>query len=113
MLSELLGLLPKPYPIPVLLVQHISEGFEQGFAAWLSTRTGQPVHLATAGQRERRGGKRWEFYAKSVAPVKTGRRKQVSTMEQLQNIEQVLPREESNPGRPNPCAAWSNPRSEA
>jgi len=43
----------------------------------------------------------------------TGMRKQVSTMEQHQEIEQVLPREESTPGKPNPCAARSDSRSEA
>ena len=28
-------------------------------------------------------------------------------------IEQVLPREESTPGKPSPCAAWGDPRGEA
>jgi hypothetical protein len=54
-----------------------------------------------------------EFNAKTVAPVKTGKRKQVSTMEQHQKIEQVLPREESNPGKPIPCAARGDSRGEA
>jgi two-component system chemotaxis response regulator CheB len=35
----------------VLLVQHISEGFEEGFARWLSDATGQPARLAEDGQR--------------------------------------------------------------
>ncbi len=34
----------------MLLVQHITHGFEAGFAAWLSERTGQPVRLAEDGQ---------------------------------------------------------------
>ena len=50
-LMEILGLLPRPYPVPILLVQHISKGFEEGFATWLSSQTSQPVRLATDGQR--------------------------------------------------------------
>ena len=51
--------------------------------------------------------------AKTEAPVKAGRRKQVSKMERHREIEQVLPREESTPGKPNPCAAWGDSRGEA
>lgn len=50
-LLEVFSAIPKPYPIPVLLVQHISRGFEDGFARWLSDVTGQPVAIATPGQR--------------------------------------------------------------
>jgi hypothetical protein len=28
-------------------------------------------------------------------------------------MDQVLPREELDPGKPNPCAAWGDPRGEA
>jgi hypothetical protein len=30
-----------------------------------------------------------------------------------QVIEQVLPQEESTPGKPRPCAAWGDPHGEA
>jgi two-component system, chemotaxis family, protein-glutamate methylesterase/glutaminase len=50
-LSEVLGLLPGPYPLPVLVVQHIAQGFEEGFANWLAGQTGQAVCLATDGQK--------------------------------------------------------------
>jgi two-component system, chemotaxis family, protein-glutamate methylesterase/glutaminase len=50
-LVQILSALPKEFPIPILLVQHISRGFEDGFARWLSRTTGQPVGLAHAGQR--------------------------------------------------------------
>lgn len=50
-LMEILAGMPKPFPIPILLVQHISHGFEEGFAQWLSDSTGQPARLATDGQR--------------------------------------------------------------
>ena len=50
-LMQLFSALPKPLPVPVLLVQHISAGFEEGFARWLSDTTGQSVRLATSGQK--------------------------------------------------------------
>lgn len=50
-LMQIFSALPKPVPVPVLLVQHISEGFEEGFARWLSDMTGQSVCLATSGQK--------------------------------------------------------------
>lgn len=50
-LREILCAIPKPYPRPILLVQHISPGFEEGFARWLSEATGQTVSLASDGQR--------------------------------------------------------------
>jgi two-component system chemotaxis response regulator CheB len=35
----------------VLIVQHMSEGFVEGFAAWLAVRTGMPVQTARDGIR--------------------------------------------------------------
>jgi hypothetical protein len=52
------------------------------------------------------------FNAKAVRR-ETGMRKQVSKAEQHQQAEQVLPREESTPGKANPCAAWGDSRREA
>lgn len=54
-LLEILAALPRPFAIPILLVQHITQGFEESFARWLSERTGQPVGLAVSGQRLERG----------------------------------------------------------
>lgn len=51
LLMQLLAGIPSPFPIPILLVQHISPGFEEGFARWLSGSTGQSVQIATEGQR--------------------------------------------------------------
>ncbi len=50
-LVEILTALPKPFPLPILLVQHMSRGFEEGFGQWLSRSTGHPVALAEPGQR--------------------------------------------------------------
>ena len=49
-LRELLAGLPKPCPVPVVIVQHISAGFVQGLADWLTTSTGMPVRLARHGE---------------------------------------------------------------
>jgi Chemotaxis response regulator containing a CheY-like receiver domain and a methylesterase domain len=49
-LLHILSQIPKPYPLPVLLVQHIAEGFVEGFANWLAGASGQSVHRAQ-GQR--------------------------------------------------------------
>lgn len=38
-LRELLSNIPKNFPIPIFLVQHISKGFTQGFADWLDSFT--------------------------------------------------------------------------
>jgi two-component system chemotaxis response regulator CheB len=50
-LLEIFSALPKPYSLPVLLVQHISDGFVEGFARWLGETTGQRARLATEGAR--------------------------------------------------------------
>jgi len=49
-LVDILSALPNPYPLPVLLVQHISEPFVEGFAIWLGRRTGQAVRIASSDQ---------------------------------------------------------------
>lgn len=43
---ELLGALPADLPVPVLLVQHIAEGFIEGFVRWLDDGTDLTVQLA-------------------------------------------------------------------
>ncbi len=42
--------LPKNFPLPVLVVQHMSPGFAQGFVEWLSNSTGFPIHVAVQGE---------------------------------------------------------------
>jgi two-component system chemotaxis response regulator CheB len=45
----ILAALPKDLPFPVVLVQHICEGFTAGFAEWLGQTSGLPVHVAADG----------------------------------------------------------------
>jgi two-component system, chemotaxis family, protein-glutamate methylesterase/glutaminase len=47
----ILSELPECFPVPVLVVQHISSGFAAGFVQWLAGATRLPVHLAEEGQR--------------------------------------------------------------
>lgn len=49
-LSILLNKLPVNFHSPILVVQHISEGFDNGLAKWLSISTNRNVVLAEDGQ---------------------------------------------------------------
>lgn len=46
-LKTILTDLPRDLPVPVLIVQHMTPGFTQGFVEWLSYSTGFPVRVAT------------------------------------------------------------------
>jgi two-component system chemotaxis response regulator CheB len=50
-LQEILSSLPRDYPLPILIVQHIAAGFVSGFAEWLAHSSGYPVHVASHGER--------------------------------------------------------------
>jgi len=49
-LNYLLSRLPKNFPLPILIVQHITFGFGAAFADWLNTESSLPVFLAKQGQ---------------------------------------------------------------
>ena len=49
--QDLLGSLPSNFPIPILCVQHISEGFLDGFIAWLQTVC--PLKVTIAQHKEK------------------------------------------------------------
>jgi two-component system chemotaxis response regulator CheB len=49
MLMFLLSALPADYPIPILIVQHLSSGFTQGLASWLDRSAALPVSVAVPG----------------------------------------------------------------
>jgi len=50
-LQTILKNLPKDFSLPLLIVQHISEGFMQGLVDWLGSTTGFPVHIAASGMK--------------------------------------------------------------
>lgn len=54
-LSRILAELPASYPIPLLVVQHITAGFTEGLAQWLDQAVPPPVRVATAGPPASRG----------------------------------------------------------
>ncbi|WP_027183786.1 chemotaxis-specific protein-glutamate methyltransferase CheB [Desulfovibrio inopinatus] len=45
-LSKILSVLPKSFPVPILLVQHMSPGFINGMVQWLGSITTLPVVAA-------------------------------------------------------------------
>lgn len=49
-LQGILSALPKNFPLPILIVQHMASGFLQGFAEWLSQSCVLPVALAVDGE---------------------------------------------------------------
>ncbi|HSI11406.1 MAG TPA: chemotaxis-specific protein-glutamate methyltransferase CheB [Chthoniobacter sp.] len=48
-LQTILASLPKDFPAPVLIVQHIARGFLPGLLDWLRQTTGWQVHIAAHG----------------------------------------------------------------
>jgi two-component system, chemotaxis family, protein-glutamate methylesterase/glutaminase len=54
-LAVLLKGIPRGFPAPICVVQHISDGFAQGLAAWLSSESGKPVKEAEHEERLRPG----------------------------------------------------------
>lgn len=54
-LQEILARLPSDFPVPLLVVQHISNGFTAGFAEWLGNASGFPVRIAVPGERPAAG----------------------------------------------------------
>ncbi len=48
-LQTILAGLPKDFPVPILVVQHIAHGFLSGLAEWLNQTTGLRIHIAAYG----------------------------------------------------------------
>jgi two-component system chemotaxis response regulator CheB len=48
-LQSILSALPRDFPAPVLIVQHIARGFLSGMVEWLNQTTGLHVHVAAHG----------------------------------------------------------------
>jgi two-component system chemotaxis response regulator CheB len=49
-LAKVLGALPREFPLPVAVVQHIGAEFTEGFAAWLDSQVPMAVRLACHGE---------------------------------------------------------------
>lgn len=54
-LQTILAGLPKNLPVPVLIVQHMTPGFLDGFVEWLHQSTGFPMHIAGPNEIPRPG----------------------------------------------------------
>jgi len=49
-IAQILSGLPLAFAVPILVVQHITDGFTAGFAEWLATVSVLPVHVAHGGE---------------------------------------------------------------
>lgn len=49
-LQTILSRLPKNFPSPIAIVQHMASGFSEGFVEWLGQSTGFPTRLASQGE---------------------------------------------------------------
>ena len=54
-IKEILVSLPHEFPVPILIVQHMSAGFTEGMVSWLKNNTGHDVRLAAHGDFLRSG----------------------------------------------------------
>lgn len=54
-LKEILAELPADFPLPIVCVQHISQGFLQGLVDWLAVDCSLPVAIAQTGERPQAG----------------------------------------------------------
>jgi two-component system, chemotaxis family, protein-glutamate methylesterase/glutaminase len=50
-LQTILSRLSKDLPVPIVVVQHIAQGFVGGLLEWLKQTTGFPMHLASHGEQ--------------------------------------------------------------
>jgi two-component system chemotaxis response regulator CheB len=50
-INTILSGLPPGFPLAVLIVQHMAEGFINGFVNWLNISSRLPVHVASQGER--------------------------------------------------------------
>ena len=54
-LAAVLGTLPQDFPLPILIVQHMTNGFAAALAEWLNTQTPLAVSLAGHGETPQPG----------------------------------------------------------
>lgn len=49
--QEILSMIPVNFPVPILCVQHISQGFLDGFIAWLNDSCAINIQIAKTGEK--------------------------------------------------------------
>jgi len=49
-LQTILAMLPRDFPLPILIVQHMASGFIASFVEWLARTSALPVHVARQGE---------------------------------------------------------------
>ena len=54
-LSTFFSILPGDFPVPIVIVQHNSSGFDKSFAQWLDTFTALNVKVAEEGEKPKSG----------------------------------------------------------
>jgi two-component system, chemotaxis family, protein-glutamate methylesterase/glutaminase len=54
-IAEILAAVGPALHAPILVVQHMTEGFSEGFGLWLTSRTGVPTQLGSDGLQTRPG----------------------------------------------------------
>ena len=48
-LQTILAAMPRDFPVPLVIVQHMAAGFAGGFVEWLAQSSSLPLHIATHG----------------------------------------------------------------
>ncbi|MBI3185380.1 MAG: chemotaxis-specific protein-glutamate methyltransferase CheB [Myxococcales bacterium] len=74
-LSDMLGALPKDFPLSVLVVQHMHPYFHESFAVWLAKRSRLPLRIATDGELLSPGEVRVAPQGKDLVVTRGGRLK--------------------------------------
>jgi|AGTN01.1.fsa_nt_gi Chemotaxis response regulator containing a CheY-like receiver domain and a methylesterase domain len=54
-LQSILRRMPRDFPVPILVAQHIAPGFLNGFVDWLRSTSRYPIEIARQNQRLERG----------------------------------------------------------
>lgn len=49
-LQTIISCLPRGFPVPLMIVQHIAKGFLEGMTEWLRHTTTLPIHIAAHGE---------------------------------------------------------------
>lgn len=49
-LQKILAMLPRDFPVPIVIVQHMATGFIAAFVEWLAKTSSLPVQVATQGE---------------------------------------------------------------